>query len=118
MGNETFFEKDIDATVLQFAKFIEPFGGNGKEWGRRLRELHAAGYLPLEIKALHEGTLVPVGIPVLTITNTLAQNCAPGTDGGYLRTVFLGGDAAVENDSLENMRDRLRMESGIDNQIV
>lgn len=28
------------------------------------------GYLPLEIKALEEGTICPIGVPVLTITNT------------------------------------------------
>ena len=28
------------------------------------------GYLPLEIKALDEGTLCPIGVPMLTITNT------------------------------------------------
>ncbi len=71
--NETFFKKDIDAIVLQFARFIEPFGGDGAKWGVRLRELHKAGFLPLEIKALREGSLVPAGIPVLTITNTLPE---------------------------------------------
>lgn len=28
------------------------------------------GYLPIEIKALEEGTLCPIGVPMLTITNT------------------------------------------------
>ena len=28
------------------------------------------GYLPIEIKALDEGTLCPIGVPMLTITNT------------------------------------------------
>jgi nicotinamide phosphoribosyltransferase len=35
-----------------------------------LEQLHDLGYLPLEIKALPEGSVVNVGVPVLTITNT------------------------------------------------
>jgi len=31
------------------------------------------GYLPIEIKALEEGTLCPIGVPMLTITNTHAD---------------------------------------------
>ncbi len=33
-------------------------------------ELHTLGYLPLEIKALPEGTQCPIGVPCLTIRNT------------------------------------------------
>jgi nicotinamide phosphoribosyltransferase len=33
-------------------------------------ELHDLGYLPIHVKALPEGTLVPIKVPVLTIYNT------------------------------------------------
>ena len=35
-----------------------------------IEALHDLGYLPLCVKALPEGTLVPMGVPVLTIYNT------------------------------------------------
>lgn len=35
-----------------------------------IEKLWDLGYLPIEIKALPEGTLVPIGVPVFTITNT------------------------------------------------
>lgn len=35
-----------------------------------LEKLWSLGYLPLEIKALPEGTICPIGVPVLTIKNT------------------------------------------------
>lgn len=35
-----------------------------------IKELHDLGYLPLQIKAVPEGTLVPIGVPALTIRNT------------------------------------------------
>jgi nicotinamide phosphoribosyltransferase len=33
-------------------------------------DLHTLGYLPIEIKALPEGTKCPIGVPLLTIKNT------------------------------------------------
>ena len=35
-----------------------------------IEKLHKLGYLPLHIKALPEGTLCPIGVPVLTVKNT------------------------------------------------
>jgi nicotinamide phosphoribosyltransferase len=35
-----------------------------------IESLHKLGYLPIEIKALEEGTLCPIGVPCLTIKNT------------------------------------------------
>lgn len=35
-----------------------------------IAELHDLGYLPIRIKALPEGSKVPIGVPVLTIKNT------------------------------------------------
>lgn len=37
---------------------------------QHISDLHDLGYLPLEIKALAEGTVAPVRIPVMTIKNT------------------------------------------------
>lgn len=39
----------------------------------QLAELWDLGYLPLEIRALPEGSLVPMGVPCLTVKNTLPQ---------------------------------------------
>ena len=35
--------------------------------------LHDLGYLPIKVKAIEEGTLVPVRVPVLTIYNTIPE---------------------------------------------
>lgn len=35
-----------------------------------IEKLHKLGYLPIKIKALREGTRCPIGVPMLTITNT------------------------------------------------
>lgn len=38
-----------------------------------LESLHDLGYMPIEIKAIEEGCRVPIGVPVLTIRNTLSE---------------------------------------------
>ena len=38
-----------------------------------IEDLWDLGYLPIKVKALPEGTLVPIGVPVLTIYNTLPE---------------------------------------------
>lgn len=68
---ETFFDRDIEEVVTEFSEFVAPFCGPNGFNVERLRQLHALGYLPLEIKALPEGSSVPIGVPVLTITNTV-----------------------------------------------
>ena len=40
---------------------------------KHIEALHNLGYLPIEIRALPEGSLVPVKVPVLTIHNTLPE---------------------------------------------
>lgn len=37
---------------------------------KHIEALYDLGYLPIEIKCLDEGTLCPIGVPMLTITNT------------------------------------------------
>ena len=69
----TFFSQDIDTVCNEFSDLVGPFCGPNGFNVQRLRKLHALGYLPVHIKALPEGTKVPVGVPVLTITNTRAE---------------------------------------------
>ncbi len=58
-----FFDRDIEEVVEEFEKYTA-FDTD------KIRQLHELGFLPIEIKALPEGTKVPLRVPVLTITNT------------------------------------------------
>lgn len=64
--NEEFFAKDINAIVAEYNEHL-PVNAD------HFRALHKLGYLPIQIKALEEGTLCPIGVPVLTIKNTLPE---------------------------------------------
>ena len=70
---ETFFDRTKEEVVSEFMELVGPFCGP-RGFNQSLIEwLHDLGYLPIEIKSLPEGTLVPAGVPVLTITNTLPE---------------------------------------------
>lgn len=69
LWDANFFSEDFE-TVDEFYKTrIAPFAGTDYDTAH-IKELHELGYLPLEIRTLPEGTMVPAGVPVLTIVNT------------------------------------------------
>lgn len=68
--NEGFFQRDRDAVVREYQTFMDCTLGQGAIPIDHIKELHELGYLPIEIKALDEGELCPMKVPVLTITNT------------------------------------------------
>jgi nicotinamide phosphoribosyltransferase len=71
--NATFFLQPRNIILPEIAEIYAPFcGPNGFDTSR-LEALWELGYLPLEIKSLPEGARVPIGVPVLTITNTLSE---------------------------------------------
>ena len=67
---ETFFDKYRAEVVNEAKELYFPFVGPKGFDTSRIEALWELGYLPLSIKALPEGTKVPIGTPVLTITNT------------------------------------------------
>ncbi len=58
-------------TVKTFKpRIIEQYKRHCNVDTKHIEALWDLGYLPIEIKALDEGTLCPIGVPMLTITNT------------------------------------------------
>lgn len=68
-----FFEMDKAVALAQFKLLCDNMLGPDVVSVDGLSKLHDLGYLPLEIKTLQEGRKVPMGIPVLTIRNTVAH---------------------------------------------
>jgi nicotinamide phosphoribosyltransferase len=67
---ENFFDKEYTTVAEEYQRMMDNTLGKGAVTPTHIRELHTIGRLPLCIKALKEGTLSPIGVPVLTITNT------------------------------------------------
>lgn len=61
-----FFDIDIETIVKEYREVINIDT-------KHIEKLHALGYLPLEIKSLPEGVICPIGVPLLTIRNTVAE---------------------------------------------
>lgn len=71
--NAEFFEKDIHQIVVRYKRLLKHTLMVDDVDTSHIEALHALGYLPVEIKAVAEGTLVPFGTPLLTIENTLPE---------------------------------------------
>jgi nicotinamide phosphoribosyltransferase len=71
--NTHFFNLPLQDILNAYDRRIKTFLGQdafdaiGHE---HIEKLHKLGYLPIKIKALAEGTLCPLGVPVLSIINT------------------------------------------------
>ena len=67
--NEYFFNRPIEEVVEEYKLYIHnTFDENAHT--EHIEALHKLGYLPIEIKALPEGTKVPYRVPCCTVTNT------------------------------------------------
>lgn len=70
---EDFFSRPKGAVCDEYKQFMDAYLGPDSVPVDHIAALHDLGYLPLEISAVPEGTLVPVGVPMLTIHNTLPE---------------------------------------------
>ena len=71
--NEQFFNQPINVVVPRYKRFMDSTLGPDAISVDHIEALHALGYLPILIRALPEGTRSPIGVPVLTIENTLPE---------------------------------------------
>jgi len=67
--NREFFMQPFPLIKESFIRRLTAFFGTEPET-EHVEALHKLGYLPIIIKALPEGCICPVGVPILTITNT------------------------------------------------
>lgn len=68
--NEEFFGKEHDEVVGEYARVMDYALGKDAYGINKISELHQLGYLPIQIVALPEGSLVPMHCPMFGITNT------------------------------------------------
>lgn len=68
--NENFFSRSKAEVVGEYARIIKNTLGVAVVETKHIEDLHDLGYLPLLIKALPEGAVVPLRVPMLSIQNT------------------------------------------------
>lgn len=69
--NETFFNRPKEDVMNDIRRVMQNYTGDEdiSHW----EDLYDLGYLPLEIRALPEGTLCPIRCPMATIENTIPR---------------------------------------------
>ena len=67
--NEHFFNLPKQDVVSEYKRYVDHYLGIDYDISH-IEELHDLGYLPIEIKALPEGTEVPIRVPMFTLVNT------------------------------------------------
>lgn len=83
--DEAFFERPKDKVLKKYARRMNKVLGKGRVGIEHIAALHDLGYLPIEVRALPEGTLCPYGVPMYTVYNTLSEFFWLTN---YLETVF------------------------------
>lgn len=68
--SESFFKADKGTVIGKYKRRMDTSLGKDSIDTKHLEALHDLGYLPLHIKALPEGSICPLRVPLLTITNT------------------------------------------------
>ena len=68
--NENFFSVDANTISKSYHHIMDNALGKGVYSYDKIQKLHDLGYLPIEIVALPEGTIVPMHVPMFGITNT------------------------------------------------
>jgi nicotinamide phosphoribosyltransferase len=68
--NREFFNKPKQEVIEKFKRRTDSYLGKGAVCMDHFEKLHDLGFLPISIKALPEGSSVPMKIPFLTIINT------------------------------------------------
>jgi nicotinamide phosphoribosyltransferase len=71
--DENFFNQPMEKVVAQYKRRMDNSLGVGAVPVDHIEALHKLGYLPIKIKALPEGSRVNIGVPVLTIINTVPE---------------------------------------------
>ncbi|WP_236809721.1 nicotinamide phosphoribosyltransferase domain-containing protein [Bacillus glycinifermentans] len=68
--NEHFFNRPRNEVVEEYKRIIKFTLGQEEVDASHIEELHELGHLPIKIRAIKEGTRVPVKVPMMTIENT------------------------------------------------
>ncbi len=68
--NQNFFSLSEEKVLRIYTEYLDAQIGEGNYDLGKLVNLHRLGYLPLELRALPEGTRVSMGVPCIELTNT------------------------------------------------
>lgn len=65
-----FFDQPKEKVVARYARRINTYLGENQVGTKHIEDLHDLGYIPMVFKALPEGSVVPLRVPMFTMYNT------------------------------------------------
>ncbi len=68
-----FFSRPKEVVVAEYIRRVNNYLGPNKVGSEHIAALHDLGYIPLVIKALPEGSTVPIRVPMVTMYNTIPE---------------------------------------------
>ena len=71
MAKTGFFDRDVEDVIKEMSEVHGNYIGN--ENFDHFRALHGLGYIPIRVKSVDEGIVLPIGMPFYTIENTLPE---------------------------------------------
>lgn len=109
-----FFAADIDDVCKRFTRRVNGYLGPNGIGEEHLRSLHELRYLPLEFRALPEGTLCPLRVPMMLVESTHPDFAWLPNYGESLMSCELWGPCTTATLALRMRRllDRFAFETG------
>jgi len=71
--NTQFFQQPKEKVVTRYQRRMDTALGKGAITVEHIEALHDLGYLPIRVKALPEGARCPIGVPCITVVNTVPE---------------------------------------------
>jgi len=71
--NTQFFQQPKEKVVARYQRRMDTALGKDAITVEHIEALHDLGYLPIRVKALPEGARCPIGVPCITVVNTLPE---------------------------------------------
>jgi nicotinamide phosphoribosyltransferase len=68
-----FFDQPKEKVVKQYARRINNYLGENQVGTKHIEDLHDLGYIPMVFKALPEGCVLPMKVPMFTMYNTIPE---------------------------------------------
>jgi nicotinamide phosphoribosyltransferase len=68
--NEHFFNRPREEVIMEYVRYMKFTLSEKNPDATHIAELHDLGYLPIVVKAVKEGSLVPIKVPMMTVENT------------------------------------------------
>jgi nicotinamide phosphoribosyltransferase len=67
---DNFFSRPKEEVVAEYSRMLKFALGVKDPYTRHIEDLHDVGFLPLKVRAMPEGSAIPLRVPMLTIENT------------------------------------------------